>query len=207
MIRLQRRHIITAGVILMALLGAWLLRANLTAQIDSYEQCSRQGYPIRESNPPTCSDGRHTYLGPYITPPPSVEPLTTQEFDLLVNGDSGGSYPRQFRVINNQAEWDRFWVKIHAGLSTMPPLLPVDFADHDVVALSEGPKMTGGYSLKVTGISSGQAGTTVHITESIPTIGCTVTQSVTNRYLIVRTNKLPEPVNFRTTTGNRRCTN
>jgi hypothetical protein len=194
-----------AGLLLLVPLSAWLLRGQFTERIDSYAACAEAGYPIAETYPPTCSDGRHTFLGP----PSTVGPLSAEEtsvpFQLLVEGDSGGNYPQRQEVITTIADWQHYWQTVHAGLASVPPILPVDFASSNVVALSEGPQLTSGYNLKVTSVVTSASGTTVGVTESIPTITCQVTQTSTNRYFIAKTDKLTPPVSFRITTDHRHC--
>jgi hypothetical protein len=203
--RRNERIIVILGSGLILLLAAWLLHGQLTARVDSFAKCASEGYPVAESDPPTCNDGRHAFVGPRASPGPSTAPSASLPFELLVDGDSASDYPQRQETITTQADWTRYWRSVHASLASLPPILPVDFTKDNVIAISEGRKMTGGYNLKITGIMAATTGTTVSVTETVPTTTCAVTQATTNRYLIVRTSKLAEPVSFRISTDYRQC--
>lgn len=183
-----------------------LFRAAQTHPIDSYAACVDAGYPISLSEPPVCRTGQNSFVGPPGQPTSTPPPATSVPFNLLVEGDSHGDYPRRQEVISTQAEWEGYWRAVHSGLGSLPPLIPVDFTSSTVVALSTGPHATGGYGLHVTNIMKSEAGTVVGVVESVPTITCTVTQAQTNRYIIVRVpERLPEPISFRLATTKHRC--
>lgn len=200
----RRRTIllVTAGLIVALI---WLFQATLTHPIDSFHACAEAGNPVTDGNPPVCRDGKHTIRGPVASAAPSSEAWMSVPFDILVDGNSGGTYPRQQEVITTQADWQHYWQTVHAALPALPPLIPVDFSATSVVALSEGVETTTGYSYKVTGIETGSTGTRVDVTESIPSISCPVQQTPQNRYFIVRTGHLAPPVSFTTTTQHRHC--
>jgi hypothetical protein len=163
------------------------------------------GYPFTDTDPPTCTVGKHTFLGPYAHPTPSQAPVTSQPFQVLVNGDSEGTYPKSHQVITNNADWQKFWTQVHASLPTEPPILPVNFAQSDIIALSEGRQPSNGYGLEVTSINVSSAGTTVYATESVPTFTCNVTYTSSNRYYIASTAKLTPPINFDIVTTPHEC--
>ena len=123
----------------------------------------------------------------------------------MVDGDTTGTYPREQRHIVNDTDWASYWDLIHSSAGVSPPIIPVNFAISDVIAISEGQQATSGYSYKVTAVSTGDKGSIIDITESIPTVTCPVTNRPSNRYFIVRTAKLTEPVSYRTTTVYRHC--
>jgi len=185
---------------------AIFIAAGYTSPIDSYNACVEAGNPILETDPPICRDGVHNFTGtplPSRTPAPEV---STIPFEILVDGDTHGSSPAHAQVtINNQTDWQHYWQTTHANISPLPPLLPVDFTTSNVVAAGLGSKTTSGYGLKITSITASTAGTVVNLTESTPTITCTVAQVISDRYLIVRTPKLTDPVSFRITSEKRHC--
>lgn len=202
----HHRVIVLIGTGLILILLAWLVRPGGTSPLDSFTQCALAGYSVSDTNPPICAAAREVYLGPVASPTPAQIQLTTQNFELLVDGDSQSNYPRGWQVITTQAGWVKYWSQIHAALPSLPPLLPVDFSQLDVIALSEGHEPTSGYSLKITGIAAGPSGSVVDISESVPTITCSVTPNPpTNRYYIVDTAKLPAPVSFKLTPEPRHC--
>lgn len=201
---LQAALALVAAIVGVALV--FIKLAGSTAPIDSYDACVEAGNPILETNPPICRDGAHNFTGtPYPQASPAA-PLTSVPFDILVDGDTHADTPAHSQqFISTQAHWERFWREVHTSLAATPPLIPVDFTTASVVAVSLGSRPTGGYGLKITNISTSSAGSVVSLTESTPIAACMVTQAATNRYLIVRTAKLAEPVSFRITTEDRRC--
>ncbi|HVQ44515.1 MAG TPA: protease complex subunit PrcB family protein [Candidatus Saccharimonadia bacterium] len=189
-----------------AALAALGYHAGTTARIDSYAACVAAGRPAAQTTPPTCRDGRHTFVGPTPSTAPQRPAATRAAFDILVDGDTRVALPARGQAhIADHADWQAYWRTTHAGLATLPPLIPVDFAQADVIGASLGPMPTTGYGLKVISIQTTPAGSTVHLSEITPTITCAVAQTVTNRYLIVRTTKLPQPVNFQISTDRRSC--
>ena len=201
----HRAVIIGAGVLVIAFSVGWLASSRQTELLDSFADCSTQGYTVTDTDPPVCSDGRDTMLGPTRSPEQPSTPLTSQPFELLVDGDSGSRYSQQQQFISSPSEWVNYWGQVHAALASLPPLLPVDFSTQNVLALSEGPKPTNGYSLKITNVTSSATGTIVDFTETTPSSACPAQNKPTNRYLIVRTAVLPQPVSFRATTSPRNC--
>ena len=190
---------------LLLWLGVLLFGPKLTTAIDSYATCATAGYPVAETSPPTCSDGRHTYRGPDTPKPTPADALESVPFEILVDGDSGGKYPQTHEIITTPADWEQYWANIHAGLTSLPPILPVDFSQSDVIALSEGQQPTTGFNLKITSITTSNAGSNVYVTETIPTITCTESETFTNRYFLASTFKLTEPINFKYTTEKHQC--
>jgi hypothetical protein len=201
-----RRLIALTGCALAAGLIGWTLHSRTTEPIDSYTRCAADGNPITETDPPTCRDGRGLFVGPRGSPAASAGLISAIRFDLLVQGDSGGNYPKRQEIISTQSDWQRYWREVHSGLSSLPPILRIDFSQNDVIALSLGRQMTAGYGLMIIGITDRASGTTVNVTETIPTITCVVPQVVTNRYYIAKTPKLTPPVSFQISTNRHHCT-
>ncbi len=185
--------------------GAVVMHALFTDPIDSYTECTKAGYPVMESNPPVCRAGGRNFVGPALALGAEVELGTSQPFDLLTEADHTGAYPRGQQVIRTQAGWQDYWHAVHAGQPVMPPLLPVDFRTNQVLVINTGLVPTDGYDLRIVGILTSARGTTVDFTETVPTISCKVANRATNRYLMVRTVTLPEPVTFRLSPARREC--
>jgi hypothetical protein len=193
------------GATVVVLGVAWLLESRTTAPIDSYAECVAAGNPVQESYPPVCRADGHSFVGAGEAPGPSGPAVVSQEYQLLVDGDSHGHYSHRQEVITSPEQWQRYWREVHAGLPSVPPLLPVDFDTSDVVALSLGAHATGGYAVKITDILASSAGTTIDVLEASPGPQCVVTAAITNPYYIVQTHHLPEPVSFRLTQEQRHC--
>ena len=180
--------------------------AQKSSLITSYSACVEAGYPMVVAEPPVCRASNHNFTG---TPYPSLTPVVaavSTAYETLVNADthsSVGAHHQEF--INTQAQWESYWFTVHSGLPSVPPLIPVDFTRFSVVAVSLGPQPMDGYGIKITNLTMATSGSIVSVTESSPTITCQVAQVTTNRYLIVRTKKLIEPVSFRITAEKRHC--
>ncbi len=188
----------------IALAAILFLHGNSTEPVDSFASCAEAGYPVTDSNPPVCRHGMYYVTGPVRSVGEPASAVQSEPFDLLVLADSGTDTPRQQVVVRSQDAWISWWAKVHAGL-ILPPLIQVDFASHDVVIIIGGPKETTGYDYKVTAVSAGKRTAVIDTLESTPTISCPVISKRTNRYNIVRTIKLPDPVVFRNTKDNRHC--
>lgn len=208
MLKLIRRYPLLSGVtatLFIMVIAAWsLLSGTHTEEIDSFNSCTRAGYLVTEGAPPICHKGSYYVTGPIPTATSQVAAVQSEPFELLVMADSGTDTPRQQVVIRDQAAWVRWWADVHSGL-TLPPLIPVDFTQHNVVMLIGGPKETTGYSYKVSATSLGKRSAVVDTLETIPTLGCPVNIRRSNRYYIISTVKLPEPVVFRNTEVKRQC--
>jgi PrcB C-terminal len=200
-----RRALVLAALLVVALLCTWQFSPRTTTPIDSYASCATAGYPVTDTSPATCSDGTHAFVGPTQAPAPSEAPVTSLSYQILVDGDPGGTYPRTQQVITTQTDWVKYWSAVHAALPTLPPLLPVDFSQNQVIALNEGPEPTNGYSLSVTSVSDSSSGTTVQVTRTTPVPACHPAQVPSNRYLLVLTPKLTAPVSFDITNIPRNC--
>jgi hypothetical protein len=192
-------------VIIVAAIGSWLSRGKVILPPATFAQCANAGYIVTDTNPPACLDGKRSFLGPVAKNTPAQAPLTSQPFQVLVDADSKGDYPRGSQVIDSQSQWETYWMGVHAWLSTDPPILPVNFATSDVLAVSEGHEATAGYVYEITSINTGASGTVADVSESIPTVTCSVAYTPTNPYYIVETAKLPTPVTFNVTTTHHEC--
>ncbi len=189
----------------VAAIVVWIARPIETAPIDSYARCAAAGNPITQTDPPVCVIGAEHFVGPASSPTATAPPTNAQPFDLLVAGDSRGAYPRRQEAITSQGAWEQYWRTVHASISPLPPLLPVDFTTSEVLAVSQGRQPNGGYDVKITNIMTSATGTVVDVVETSPAATCHAPAVPTDPYMIVRTIKLPEPVIFRLTTQKRSC--
>jgi hypothetical protein len=197
--------IVSIAAAVLILLGTWLFESRVIEPVDSYAACVAAGNPVTETYPPLCRAHGQTFTGPGTAPPAPQSSAVSLPFELLVDGDSLGTYPHRQEVITSADQWQRYWREVHAGLPSTPPILPVDFSHNTVIALSLGRQPTGGANVKVANIMTSTAGTVVDVQESTPGDQCLVTQALTNPYFIVRTGHLPEPVSFRISSQKRNC--
>ncbi len=201
----RRRLSILGPVAFFALLGAWLIWATATEPLDSFAACAKAGYVVLDSNPPVCRAPGRNFIGPLSTPAPTPAAVANQDFQLLVDGNSEGKYPRGWQLIASQSAWQKYWSDVHASV-TLPPLIHVDFSTSVVVAVSEGVRPTSGYKMVITGIGTSTTGTSIDLTETTP-VGCAVTQTPTNPYFIVQTARLPTPITYQITQARHECSN
>lgn len=187
-------------------LAVFLVRpAGKPEIIESFQACREAGYVVTQSNPPVCHGPGKSFTGPPLDAETLQPVVASLGMTTLVDGDTAGNYPKAQLVIANQAEWEKFWHDVHAGLSETPPLLPVDFTKHQVVAVTTGRLPTDGYTLRVTSISAGINGSTVNLVQGYPTTVCPVQTTPSNRYLIVQVDKLTAPVSFHISDEARPC--
>ena len=196
---------VALGLSVIAIAVAFTL-SGTTEPIDSFAACAEAGYPVTDTNPPLCRVDSTNYLGTPVAATVQAAPSTSVPFDILVDGDTHAATPPHGQtLITNQADWQHYWAQAHVSLAQLPPLIPVDFTTSNVIATSFGMEANTGYELKITSINSSTSGSTVDITESTPTITCPITQTPTNRYLIVRTPIIAQPTSYRITSEMRHC--
>jgi hypothetical protein len=201
---------LTVGLVVLVIFAAiafWAIHKHRTV-IDSFDSCAAAGYPISTTDPQTCSANHHTYVEAESSPATSTStgPTgTSQTYTVLVSGDSRGTYPQKQQVITTQAAWTAFWAQVNAKVSPFPPILPVDFSQDEVIALTEGPKPSGGYALELTGVLAGTSSASVAYDEIVPGEACTTATGPTDYYLLASTPKTTGPVSFTSTKVRRKC--
>lgn len=205
---MSRRRKVTVGfAVLLVLAGitVWLLRPDRLAQIDSFAECVKAGFPVQETQPPTCNDGRQTYAGPAGTPLPTMEPIQDLDYQVLVEGDSEGTYPAKNQLITTAAAWQAFWKEVHRSISPLPNLIPVDFSQNDVIALNMGPQPTDGYSIRLLSLvtSGGQVTASVQLRQ--PGKDCRLPTKATGPYYLAMVPKISAPLKYSLTTVTRNC--
>ena len=109
------------------------------------------------------------------------------EFTVLATG-TGSSYEgtRTLELISNQAEWLRVW-RVVGGDSPMPE---VNFNTQAVLAVYQGRKNTGGYSIAVEEIRRAGASLVVKVKEQSPRPGEITTDALTSPFVVV---SIPRP--------------
>jgi hypothetical protein len=204
--RKYRKLLIAAVIVLVYVaVGSYLSRGKVISAPNSYASCRTAGYPFTDSDPPSCSDGARTFVGTYTPPTPTPAAVTSIPFDILVDGDSGGNYPASQQFIHTASAWQSYWSSVHSGLHALPPIIPVDFTQGDVAAISSGPEPTSGYALTVTSVNASATGSVIYATLSVPSVTCKVTYAQSNRYYIIRTPILTPPVTFQVLTTHKSC--
>lgn len=96
-------------------------------------------------------------------------------------------------IIKNIKDWTELWNS--SGHSALPPA--IDFAKDMVMAVFQGEKSTGGYSIEITKIIENKDNTEVFVKETSPGVNCMVTKSLTSPFHIVKLQKIDKEVVFK----------
>jgi len=130
-----------------------------------------------------------------LQPPPAALKIAVETVEKGVGGayaepgtDTQLVWP-QIRVIADQGEFTSFWGSLHRNMTPLPPLPSVDFSRHDVVAVVDMVRPTGGYGIEVQEVQEGMDGIWLTIIRTKPGEGCITTQSLTQPYHLVAIRK------------------
>jgi hypothetical protein len=138
------------------------------------------------------------YGGDAFTKPPQLSWQTQNQnsggnFTVLSRGQHAFSIDQQVNYrITDESQFETLWVMTH---TTSGPTLPkIDFSKKEVLAIYGGSHSTGGYDVTITSIedTGGKRVITVRYTE--PGDACVVSDTATNPYILVVTNKSPLPL-------------
>ncbi len=187
------------GLLLLAVIGLLIwVTPKPKRVITNFDQCASAGYPIQDSYPAVCRtpDGRSFVQSVTAPPaPPSGAAPTTVSYDILVSNASVLTGARQ-TVVRNQADWQTVWNQVHAKINPMPNLIPVDFNKEMVVVLVLDQKPTAGYYVSVSSVTETADKISVNAKVTSPGKGCTVAQTITEPYTIIKFAKSNKPVAF-----------
>ena len=98
-------------------------------------------------------------------------------------------------VVEDQKGWEEVWSGMEGNVQPKPETPKVDFDKHKVIAVFMGRRMTGGYSVKITGIEE-NGKLVVKVKESGPPPGAMVTMALTSPYHVMVVPKTDKPVEF-----------
>jgi hypothetical protein len=122
---------------------------------------------------------------------------TQHPFEAILAAAHTGLAERRREVIRDQASWARLWSEIHAGLTPAPPLPPVDFAQHMLIAVALGTRPSGGFGVKVESVTTRGGRLEIAVVEACPAAGAMVTQALTQPAEVVRCPRLTQTPTFR----------
>jgi hypothetical protein len=114
---------------------------------------------------------------------------------LLAEAHSGLAEPRR-EVVRDEAGWARLWADIHAGVTPAPPLPPVDFGRHMLVAVASGTRPSGGFAIRVRSVATRGGKLEVVVLETCPAPDAMVTLELTQPVEVVRVPRLEQPAAF-----------
>ena len=127
---------------------------------------------------------------------PSGARASEHPFETLVaESYSGLAEPRR-EVVRDEAGWARLWTEIHAGVTPAPPRPGVDLARHMLIVVASGSRPSGGFSIKVTRVTTRGERLEVEVLETCPPPGARVSLSLTQPVEVVRLARLSQAPKF-----------
>jgi putative ABC transport system substrate-binding protein len=117
-------------------------------------------------------------------------------FKSIEKGEYCGHGERGDYVITNETDWKELWDRMHSTFSPKPPLPKIDFGKSMILAVFQGLRRSGGYSIEITKVIEGESVLKVFVRESHPPPGSSVTMALTQPYHIIETQKVSKKVIF-----------
>ncbi len=140
---------------------------------------------------------------------PSQPRLEAQEasYEEIEGADTpvSGILDRRRLVIINAETWATFWAELHANISPVPDPPSIDFESDEIIAATMGQRSTGGYTIRIEGISRRGDDLEVVIVETSPGRGCLTTQALTSPATAVSVVRPPGVVEFVEETETQGC--
>jgi len=119
-------------------------------------------------------------------------------FETVLAAAYSGLTEQRREVVRDDAGWARLWAEIHAGADPLPPRPAVDFARDMLIAVAAGTRPSGGFSIKVRGVTTrGGEALEVAVLETCPAPGSKVSMGLTQPVEVVRVLRLAQPARFR----------
>jgi len=102
-------------------------------------------------------------------------------FDPVEGASSfvSGITDRRRLVIDEPEEWSDFWAELSANVAPTPDPPSLDFGSQVVIAATMGQRPTGGYFIRIEGVSRAGAELRVVVVETSPAADCLTTQAFT----------------------------
>jgi hypothetical protein len=95
-------------------------------------------------------------------------------------------------VVQDQGTWTALWDRIHSRVEPRPPLPPVDFSRHMLIAVATGARSSGGFGVAVREVAVHEDELVVEVLETCPARGSMVTLALTQPVAVVRLEKLSQ---------------
>lgn len=124
-----------------------------------------------------------------LPPQPAAVP-----FSILTEGENSGDVAERVNYrIRTQPEFETLWTLVHENDGMPVPL--VDFDAHDVLAVFEGERPSGGYDISVVSIErTAEGALAVTILHEEPGESCLTTSVITSPFEFVVVPKSDEPI-------------
>ncbi|MBU3979022.1 protease inhibitor I42 family protein [Patescibacteria group bacterium] len=115
------------------------------------------------------------------------------KFETIIRDYNSNQTAQNNYVIKSEAEWIPVLQKTNAGLPA-----PIDFNKEIVIAVFQGEKSTGGYSIEIQKIIENENNIEVFVNETSPGKNCMVTQAFTSPFQVVKVQRSDKEVVFET---------
>lgn len=152
-------------------------------------------------NPNGGVPGRSARTGATSAPPTMT---SAQPFVRLYSAQNSGYRLGNETAIRDQAGWTAAWSTIHGG-TPGEPAPSVDFTRDMVLLIALGERNSGGYTVRVDGVTPAGRGAVVRYTITEPGEGCMTTQALTAPVVAVRAPRVAGEVRFEPRTVRERC--
>jgi len=117
-------------------------------------------------------------------------------FSKIAGGSYGGVKDRSFVVVSTEDQWKSWWSTINGNVQPLPPLPRIDFSTHALVAVFQGRKNSGGYSIGVEAVIETHDRVTVTVRELEPGPMNIVTSALSSPWEVVAVPRPEKPVLF-----------
>lgn len=124
------------------------------------------------------------------------------EFETIEKKSYSGNSEKRNYVVKNSKEWNDLWIKKIVDKRMVPY---IDFDKDMIIAVFQGEKTTGGYSIEINRITEKENVIEVSILETSPGPGCMVTKMLTSPYHIVKLAKQTKEIKFNVTEMTNNC--
>lgn len=176
-------------IIGLAILGS-VLAPGQTMQPGYGNPDMQKGHPGYGN--PDMQKGHPGYGNPAMTgayPGYKQTPSRPVPYRILTQGTLGRIATPGVIVIQDQASWQRYWVRLTGDRQARPPL--INWKTETVLAVHSGSRSTAGYRVAIEGVNRISDKTVrVDAVEFIPPDGAMLPQVITSPYAILRVAKL-----------------
>ena len=107
-------------------------------------------------------------------------------WEVLAQGQQAVGFDKpQYVLVQNQDQLTNLWYKAYGSKLDVPPVPTIDFSRETVLAVFDGQKPTGGYDLKVRGVSVENGELYVDLVQQKPQEGQLTTQALTSPWMLI----------------------
>lgn len=122
------------------------------------------------------------------------------EFETIEKKSYSGNLEQKNYVIKNSKDWNDLWSKMDNTRD-----VPIVFNRDMIIAVFQGKKSTGGYSIEINRITEKENEIEVSVLETSSGSGCMVTKMLTSPYHIIKLAKQTKEIKFNVTRMTNNC--